>query len=1051
MQKKSQSGETFPFRIVGHEVEQAFIHRSRFGLAGILLQFRSHFKVYDRTKVWKSNELGGELQCKSLDRAPPIAACFLQAYDGSCLTDIESIAGSVGESCSKLSDENRRVLSNLFLPPVSNHSDFGPNDHSSFSTSQPMSSPLPRFPHSGNLPPQLSRCPMSSPLQVSSRRLHSSAGPSTKASASPKLNFTLSPAVYAGTNRQAVDPKSPDISESKEDDEAQEESNPALGYLASSSVENFQNTAKSRQQLLDTMTPPRYNTRSCQPCNPIELPGETSPDCGLAPPTNGHDSEIVLVWPFEDDRYSSSVAITNGDLKRLGDGEFLNDTLIEFGLKWELSEIEKRNPELVSSIHLFNSFFFQKLSGNKSGPKLSPAEEAKEAYAGVRKWTKGLDVFKKDYLVIPINEHMHWYFIIVSNPGKLLEPSVQNHQTDLITPFRTPVRPRRSQKFYSTDKSAAKQISLAPEEVDYRLVTSSYFDNSKPKTCTLSVEEIDGTNEKEVDDSKAIINAAVDNSTEALEHMELDEKSLSTNEATYPQASSEEIRDDMELPYVLTLDSLGSSHRPQSLTILRYLINEAEDKLHQTLPENLTKTVNVKKVPVPEQPNYCDCGLYLIHAFKTFFGKPTSMLRWILDNTRKRSSEQWQNEIHAAWNAAGAAQARQALRDQLHTLIPQYQEKVRLRKAADEDKKSEQARIRKFSSSEVSLSPEIEASKKPRLSCSEDGQVSLLPAPTNQSASKSMASNRFLQKSSDTGAQKDELHTPHNSQSKTLTLSAGRIDCHKATAVSLDSFTPVRDRSDRFFSKSEIGNNAQTDLNIPKDAEMRDSSRSPTPDIDLMIKCIIPPSTIPTGRMSPPFTQSRSLNRAPRSLPYGAANPSRTHPTDEFFCQRNLKTYILEGGTPLDPGSTLPQNSDYDGESSEDDDVSTTPDANAAGPCPTVASATCVQESKTSVRSKKKRQKERISAFHIRPSDHDHTPSTSMISGKHDHKLVRSNKGKKSTRTRTSSIDSSYQRQTSDNPSRSSLHTSDHHPSPIACNWTTHNEGNSENPLMVDD
>lgn len=108
--KKSQSGETFPFRIVGHEVEQAFIHRSRFGLAGILLQFRSHFKVYDRTKVWKSNELGGELQCKSLDRAPPIAACFLQAYDGSCLTDIESIAGSVGESCSKLSDENRRVF-----------------------------------------------------------------------------------------------------------------------------------------------------------------------------------------------------------------------------------------------------------------------------------------------------------------------------------------------------------------------------------------------------------------------------------------------------------------------------------------------------------------------------------------------------------------------------------------------------------------------------------------------------------------------------------------------------------------------------------------------------------------------------------------------------------------------------------------------------------------------------------------------------------------------------------------------------------------------------
>jgi Ulp1 family protease len=27
-----------------------------------------------------------------------------------------------------------------------------------------------------------------------------------------------------------------------------------------------------------------------------------------------------------------------------------------------------------------------------------------EAYAGVRKWTKGIDIFKKDFLVIPINE-----------------------------------------------------------------------------------------------------------------------------------------------------------------------------------------------------------------------------------------------------------------------------------------------------------------------------------------------------------------------------------------------------------------------------------------------------------------------------------------------------------------------------------------------------------------------------------------------------------------------------------------------------------------------
>jgi Ulp1 family protease len=34
----------------------------------------------------------------------------------------------------------------------------------------------------------------------------------------------------------------------------------------------------------------------------------------------------------------------------------------------------------------------------------SAAVEAAEAYPGVRKWTKGIDIFKKEFLVIPINE-----------------------------------------------------------------------------------------------------------------------------------------------------------------------------------------------------------------------------------------------------------------------------------------------------------------------------------------------------------------------------------------------------------------------------------------------------------------------------------------------------------------------------------------------------------------------------------------------------------------------------------------------------------------------
>lgn len=42
-------------------------------------------------------------------------------------------------------------------------------------------------------------------------------------------------------------------------------------------------------------------------------------------------STSVLVYPVRET--TGVVSITHGDTKRLQDGEFLNDTLIEFGLK----------------------------------------------------------------------------------------------------------------------------------------------------------------------------------------------------------------------------------------------------------------------------------------------------------------------------------------------------------------------------------------------------------------------------------------------------------------------------------------------------------------------------------------------------------------------------------------------------------------------------------------------------------------------------------------------------------------------------------------------
>ncbi|KAI0755307.1 hypothetical protein C8Q80DRAFT_1094338, partial [Daedaleopsis nitida] len=102
--------------------------------------------------------------------------------------------------------------------------------------------------------------------------------------------------------------------------------------------------------------------------------------------------ELVLVYPFSG---TGAVNITRGDLKRLDAGQYLNDTIIEFGLKLWLDDLRKTRPELAEQVHIFNSFFYKKLVSKRN---------VSETYSSVRKWTSKVDIFKKKYIIVPINE-----------------------------------------------------------------------------------------------------------------------------------------------------------------------------------------------------------------------------------------------------------------------------------------------------------------------------------------------------------------------------------------------------------------------------------------------------------------------------------------------------------------------------------------------------------------------------------------------------------------------------------------------------------------------
>ena len=64
-------------------------------------------------------------------------------------------------------------------------------------------------------------------------------------------------------------------------------------------------------------------------------------------------------------------------------------------------------------------------------PNLTPGEKR---YDRVRKWTKKVNLFEKDFVVVPINEHAHWFVCVICYPGKLRCLEYNEAITVMLTP-----------------------------------------------------------------------------------------------------------------------------------------------------------------------------------------------------------------------------------------------------------------------------------------------------------------------------------------------------------------------------------------------------------------------------------------------------------------------------------------------------------------------------------------------------------------------------------------------------------------------------------------
>ncbi|XP_024396576.1 probable ubiquitin-like-specific protease 2A isoform X2 [Physcomitrium patens] len=153
-----------------------------------------------------------------------------------------------------------------------------------------------------------------------------------------------------------------------------------------------------------------------------DISGEMfSPSDRLKPESRTFET---LVYPPGD---PDAVTITSKDVDVLRPVGFLNDTIIDFYIKYLQNQLSSKD---LGRFYFFNSFFFRKLvdSSNKyTGP-----DRGKVVYDTVRKWTRKVSLFEKDYVFIPVNQSLHWSLIIVCHLGALRSTPDEGRGTPCI-------------------------------------------------------------------------------------------------------------------------------------------------------------------------------------------------------------------------------------------------------------------------------------------------------------------------------------------------------------------------------------------------------------------------------------------------------------------------------------------------------------------------------------------------------------------------------------------------------------------------------------------
>ncbi|KAK5646103.1 hypothetical protein RI129_004567 [Pyrocoelia pectoralis] len=299
-----------------------------------------------------------------------------------------------------------------------------------------------------------------------------------------------------------------------------------------------------------------------------------------------HDIKPLFIYPPG----KGGLSINTEDYLCLAQDQFLNDVIIDFYLKYLVLNLPEAMQEKV---HVFSTFFYKRLTTKpvKASRRSHPAEldstltPAQKRHARVEKWTKSVNLFEKDFIIIPINENCHWFLAIVCFPG----------MTGCIT----------------WDGNA---ISVSPKQKKKKMNTTTIGNVTITTVSKDKLEKI-----PEFDDCDASDKDEAEGDESELDS-EVDSDESETTQPSQPVVGSR--RQPIKQTSILIFDSLAGASRARVVATLRdYLTCEYKAKMG--VDKLFNRDVIKGSCPkVPQQTNFTDCGLYLLQYVEQFFKDP---------------------------------------------------------------------------------------------------------------------------------------------------------------------------------------------------------------------------------------------------------------------------------------------------------------------------------------------------------------------------------------------------------------------------------------------